>query len=153
MKLIALIFSIALLATMLLAALPVSAIQLTPIVPTECRGEAIQSKPGGCTLCHIAVMAMNITNFAMFAIAIPAVALLVAIGGITLLISGGSETMVSRGRKTLTYTIAGALIVFLAWLAVDTTIKVLTGDLRTLVIDPAGRLGPWNRVDPAGCPL
>ena len=145
------LFALLALTVMVLVAIPAAAIQLTPIVPAECRGEAIREKPGGCTICHLAVMAMNITNFTMFAIAIPAVGLFVLIGGITLLISGGSETMVKRGKQALTYAIAGAVIVFLAWLAVDTLIKILTGGVNALITGPG--IGPWNKIDPGVCPL
>ncbi len=148
----ALIFVITL-ATFVLIALPALAF-LHPqyIVPDACRGANI-TKPaeqGGCTICHIAILAINITRFLMVAVAIPAVGLLVAIGGIMLLISGGSETMVTRGRNILKYAIGGALVVFLAWLAVDTLIKLLVGPGQKGFI---GALGPWNQVPIERCEI
>lgn len=120
------------------------------IVPEACTGSAIIAKGKGCTLCHIGVMVINITDFFMYAIAIPAAGLLMAIGGITLLVSGGSETLATRGKDTMRYAVIGLAIVLLAWLAVDTIFKVLTGDQRGFrgVVQ---ELGPWNEFPAERC--
>lgn len=126
------------------------------IVPEQCRLPSNIART--CTLCHIAVMTVNFTNFLMKNIAFPAAVLLITIGGLTLLTAGPSEGRRTTGKKTITTTIVGLIIVMLAWIAVDTIIKVLTGaDL----IGPPGNLfknlsvtfGPWNEIDPTNCPL
>lgn len=118
------------------------------IVPQECTLGAIRSTPGGCTVCHIGVMTMNLTTTLMYAIAIPAAGLLAAIGGITLLVSGGSETLHKQGVQTLTYAVSGILIVFLAWIAVDTIMKTLTLGKDQFV----GALGqPWYQLPVNQC--
>lgn len=135
-------------AVMLAGALPAAA-GLIPdqIVPKECTLGAIRSGSSGCTVCHLGVVAINITQFLMFAIALPAAALLIAIGGITLLVSGGSETAIKRGKQTLTYAITGLLIIFLAWLGVDTIIKVLTSNQQSF----RGTFGPWHQLPVESC--
>ena len=135
-------------AAMLSGALPAgAAIIPEQIVPQECTLGAIRSGSSGCTVCHLGVVAINITQFLMFAVALPAAALLVAIGGITLLVSGGSETTIKRGKQTLTYAITGLLIIFLAWLGVDTIIKILTLGQESF----RGALGPWHQLPVGSC--
>ena len=122
------------------------------IVPEACTGSAIAAKGKGCTLCHIGVMVINITDYAMYAVAIPAAGLLMAIGGITLLISGGSETLATRGKDTMRYAVIGLAIVLLAWLAVDTILKVLTGTSgRVGFRGVVEELGPWNEFPAERC--
>lgn len=94
---------------------------------------------------------MNFTEFLMYTIAFPAAVLLFAIGGILLLVFGGSEDKRVLGKKMLTNTLIGLLIVMLAWLGVDTIIKVLTLGRNAFISD--GGIGPWNRLDPSDCPL
>ncbi len=121
----------------MLAAAPAAA---GGLIPDACTLGAMGANPGGCTICHLGVLVINITSFLIKFVAIPLAGLLIAIGGITLLISGGSESMVKRGKQTLTYSIAGIAIVLLAWLAVDTIIKVLTAGDENFT----GTFGPWH---------
>lgn len=116
-----------------------------PIVPCGRAGTP------DCTLCHLGVLVLNITKFMMYAIAIPATGLMVLIGGGMLVVSGGSDTMIKKGKSILTKTIAGALIVFLAWLFVDVTIKTLTGGQRQFL--GLGNFGPWNELPASACQL
>lgn len=118
------------------------------IVPEACSLKSVRANIESCTLCHIGVMAINLTNFLMFAVAIPLVGLLTAVAGIVMLTAGGSEQRITKGRNILINVIIGALIVFLAWLAVDTIIKVLTGQESF-----RGTFGPWHEINPQNCPL
>ena len=118
----------------------------TPIIPDPCRlGHE------GCNLCYMAVGVNNLTDFLMKDIALPAAVLLIAIGGIVLLTSGSSETRVTLGKTILTSALIGIVIVFLAWIMVDTIVKVLTGKNELV-----SRFGPWNTIpqeDLAKCPI
>lgn len=140
-------FGIAL-AVLLLGIAPSAAAFLHPayIVPDACRAAQAATE---CTICHIGVLVINLTKILMIAIAIPAAALLVAIGGIVILTAGGSETRVTKGKEILKHTIIGIVIVFLAWLAVDTTIRVLTsGGDRFRGLE---NFGPWNELPVSRC--
>lgn len=121
-----------------------------PIVPC---GITSKGQPP-CNLCYIGVAIMNLTDFLLYYVALPATALLVAAGGIILLIAGPSEGLHTLGKNILTSTIVGIIIVLMAWIIVDTVIKVLTNS--DLSGDP-GKLstqwGPWNKLDPTICPL
>lgn len=86
----------------------------------------------------------------MYGVALPATVVLVATGGIILLISGASEEKRTLGKKILTSAIIGVIIIFIAWLGVDTLIKILTGGAQQL-----SNFGPWNKfeIPTGGCPL
>lgn len=115
-----------------------------PIVPCGRSGQP------ACTLCDLGVGIVNLTKFLMENIVIPAAALLIVAGGLLILISGSSEERLKLGKTIITRTIVGAIIVLLAWLMVDTTIKVLTigaGTDRQF----KGALGPWNELKSDAC--
>ena len=120
------------------------------VIPKQIVPEACTLGGSGCTLCHMGELVINLTNFLMYGVALPATVVLVAAGGIILLISGASETRRTLGKKILTSTIIGVIIIFIAWLGVDTIIKILTGGTQQL-----SNFGPWNKFEiPAGgCPL
>ena len=134
---------------------------LAAVIPTFIVPCGIQSLPTGdprsqpCTLCHMGIGVMNLTNYGIYVIALPGIALLVAVGGIILLTGGPSEERIKLGKRILVNAIVGATIVFLAWIAVDTIIKILTGNIN--FGGPPGILtqqwGPWNQLDPTNCPL
>ena len=103
-----------------------------------------------CTLCDLSILVVNLTKFLMENIVIPAAALLIVAGGLLILISGPSEERLKLGKTIITRTVVGAIIVLLAWLMVDTTIKVLTigaGTDRQF----KGALGPWNELKSDVC--
>ena len=129
--------------TIITVAIP--ALARTPIVPCGGTGQP------QCNLCYIAIGVNNLTDFLMNKIALPAAALLIAIGGIVLLTAGPSETRVTLGKTILTSALWGIIIVFLAWIMVDTIVKVLTGKNELV-----SRFGPWNSIpkeDLDKCPI
>lgn len=136
------------------AAAPQAVAALIPpqLVPEACSLSASGASLGGCTLCHLGALAINLTNFLMFAIAIPAAGLLAVIGGFIWMTAGGVPAQVERGRKILTATVVGALIVFLAWLGVDTFFKVFTAGERGFY-GAIEIFGPWNQFPVEKCPL
>lgn len=153
------ILFVALVLAVLTAAAPAAAQE--PIIPSECRFAALSQNPGGCTICHLGVVTIRLTNVLMYSIALPAAVLLLVVGGFMLLISGASEQRRTLGRKILTSTLIGIIIVFLAWLGVDTIIKILTG---APLVGGEGSLfknlpggirfygfGPWNRIPVGAC--
>ena len=101
-----------------------------------------------CTVCDLGILIINITNFLIKNIAIPLAGLMIIIGGITIMIGSASEERVKAGKKILTNAIIGVIIVFVAWLFVDTVIKVLTGGWSGFA-----NFGPWYRIPPGTCPF
>lgn len=116
------------------------------IVPDACRASALAT-PGSCTLCHIGELVINLTQYLIWGVALPATILFVAIGGLVLLASGASETRRTLGKKILLNTLIGAIIVLVAWLGVDTLIRILTGT------NQLSQFGPWNEFKTENCSL
>lgn len=112
-----------------------------------------------CQPCHIFSLIQNIFNFIWKFLALPLAILMFAYGGFLMIVPGiGGEKsvpMYQKGKKVLTNTIIGILIIFLAWLTIDTIIKALAGQLGSSspALIPArvgfspGNLGPWNKIE------
>lgn len=80
-----------------------------------------------CTWNHLLQLVRNVINFLLFIIAIPLAVLLVAWGGVLILVSGTNPSNVNKGRTIIYQTLISLAIAFLAWLIVNTLIGVITG--------------------------
>lgn len=109
--------------------------------------------PGNfCTLCDLFPMFDNMLKFVWLYITVPVATIMLVYGGFLMLIptfgADGSAAMYTKGKKVLTRTIAGIAIVFFAWLAIDTIIKLLGGKIvagdRQFI---SQGFGPWNEVN------
>ncbi len=87
-----------------------------------------------CTICHLFVGIKNIVDFLTLNIAMPLAVVILIYGGVMLLVSGGSEEKIKKGKTALGAAVWGLLIVFAAWLIIAT----ILGNL----IKPA--FLPWN---------
>lgn len=136
-----------LIAAILFLLLTASSALAAGLIPCGGQGES------ACTICHLGILVINVTNFLIEKIAFPAAALLTLIGGLALITAGPSEQRLKFGKQVLTSTIIGLIIVLVSWLAVDTIIKILVGGFQNLSIDRfIGTVGPWNDV-PVQCNL
>lgn len=87
---------------------------------------------------------INIANWAMGVLAALAT-LLFLWGGFNLLISGGRAEKVQEGKRILTGTIIGILVIFTAWIVVGFWVAVTTGDPDgTLFARYPDFLRPWH---------
>ncbi len=93
---------------------------------------------GACTLCDALIVIRNIVNI-LFEIAIPITTIIILWGAIQLMISGGSEEKVKRGRATITGAVTSLVIALAAWLIVNEILHLLTGQPNF----------PWNQIN---CP-
>ena len=111
------------------------------------------NNPASCKLCDIFKLAKNITDFFVYA-GLAVTSAFIGYGGFMILAGSYSEEKTRHGKEILTSAITGLLILLVAWLIVDTSVKVLTnipvlgqgsgsgfsgGFLR-------GQLGPWNAI-------
>jgi len=101
-----------------------------------------------CTLCHLGLLAKRIADFAIKNVLFPLAVLLVVIGGIMLLTAGGNPERVAGGRRVLSTTVIGILIVLVAWLLLNAFIYFLTKGSSGGVATIFGT--PWNEIR---CPL
>jgi hypothetical protein len=80
-----------------------------------------------CTIADFGVLVLNVFNFIVFWISTPLAALLITIGGIMLLISGGNPGLVGLANRMIWGAIWGLLLIWGSWLIVNTVISVLKG--------------------------
>lgn len=78
-----------------------------------------------CTLCHLWQMGSNIINFLIWELSLPIAALLFIAAGVVFLTAGGNESRVALGKSIFTNTVIGLVIIFCAWLLIDTLFKTL----------------------------
>ncbi|MCK4781845.1 hypothetical protein KAS79_02905 [Candidatus Parcubacteria bacterium] len=73
-----------------------------------------------CTLCHFFVMFEQIINFFMLTL-VPAIAvLMIVIGGLIFLLSGQNPSGIDQGKRIMTSTAKGLVIIFASWLIINT---------------------------------
>lgn len=79
-----------------------------------------------CRACDLVSLGNNILNW-FVAIMAGIISLMFALGGFTMLMSGGNSGKVSEGKEMMTNAIIGLLIVLSAWLIVNTIFKTVVG--------------------------
>lgn len=133
--------------TALLAVLPFSAFgadENKGLVPCD------TSTTPPCQPCHFVVLLTRLTNYMVTRIAIPIAILMLMYAGFVFALAGGSPNRIAAGKKVLTNTLIGILIVFGAYFIVDTAIKAFTGDFRSIssggsnFLNLGSKFGPWN---------
>jgi hypothetical protein len=77
-----------------------------------------------CKFCHVFKMFNDIYIFVLKMVAGIA-ALMVIIGGLNLLLAGGRPAWIERGKNILTATAIGLMIIFGAWIIINTTFAAI----------------------------
>jgi hypothetical protein len=77
-----------------------------------------------CKFCHIFVMFNTIYVFVLKAVGVIAT-LMVVIGGANILLAGGRTAWLERGRNILTAAAIGLLIIFGAWVIINTVFTAI----------------------------
>jgi succinate dehydrogenase hydrophobic anchor subunit len=96
-----------------------------------------------CSACHAFGLVSNALNY-LVGIVTLVIVLVVVWSGIQIVISKGNPHSISHAKEMLLNAIIGFAIILVAWLGVDTVLKVLTNNEETF-----GR--PWNEIDVASC--
>lgn len=107
-----------------------------------------------CDTCDIFVLVKTVLDKLWNPFAIVIAAVMILYGGFLMLLpslGGGSAAMHTKGMKVLTNALVGLTIVFFAWIAVDTILKVVAGGVNNLAdTSPAvifsSEFGPWNEI-------
>ncbi len=82
----------------------------------------------GCSLCDGVKVVVNSINILTELAVVLAVGMTVY-GAIVLMISGGSEERVKKGRGSITSAIIGLIIVLAGWLIINTVLHLITGNI------------------------
>ena len=135
-----------------------------PLVPCDntlktdkATGESTVAHP--CGVCEVFTLSQKVLNFIYWKISAPIAALMFLWAGL-LIVSGGvsgNTGSYQTGWKIMKNTLLGLAIVFVAWLAIDTIIKLAQGKVDTggpAQIPQSSGFGPWNEVKcPATKPI
>ncbi len=93
-----------------------------------------------CQACHFIQLGQRIITW-LVEIVTFIVALVFVVGGFQMVTSGGDSSAVSSAREKMTNAIIGFIILLLAWLIIDTVLKMLVDENK---LSSLGR--PWNEV-------
>lgn len=90
-----------------------------------------------CSVCELFHTANRIVNFSLFNLLVPLATIMLIVGGIMMITSGGSSTQLLRAKNLLQNVLIGIFLAFAAWAIVNT--------ILVAIIKP-GTLGrPWNQ--------
>lgn len=124
---------------------------LPPQIVPECNltlrsGEQISGLGTICTFCHFLELIQNILNYTWWLITPIVIVIALIWGGALMFISSaqGNVTQAQRGKKIIFNTLIGFVLVFGAWLIVDTVIKILGGRIGSNTATLP--FGPWNKI-------
>ncbi len=103
--------------------------------------------PGdACNFCDLFTLVDRIVNFFVKDLAFPLAIVGLLYGGVMWITAGGDPGKIDKGRKAIEYAVYGVIIVFAAWLIVDTVLKALldggVGNIKGW--------GPWNKIPTCG---
>ena len=98
------------------------ALALDPLVPCGRTGQP------ACTTCDALVLGKNISDFILVYLVPSLAALLFIYAGFLILLGGGIPAQVDQGKKIFETTVKGLLIIFLAWMIVNTVLRTIAGD-------------------------
>ena len=121
-------------------------LMLTPTISSAALVPCDGALGNVCKTCHLMELGSNIIEF-LITVMVSVVALVFIAGGFKMVTSGGDHGAVSDAKHMMTNAVIGFVILLLAWLIVDTFLKVFLrteGDLK---------LGPWNQIECENAPV
>jgi hypothetical protein len=103
-------------------------VQCDPTLPLTSRGS--------CDLCALLKSFENFVNW-LTTISLPLALGFIIYGAIVIMIAGGSEERVKKGKELITKAVTGVIIILTSWLIINTITKVLVNQ------DPTK---PWYEI-------
>lgn len=94
-----------------------------------------------CQLCHLFVLLDNIIDFFLKYIVIPVATLLLVIGGLMFFLYAEDPSKVEQAKSLLRSTIIGLVMIFAAWLIINTFFMAIG------VADWTGLKGGWFKIN------
>lgn len=96
-----------------------------------------------CDVCYFFVMAKGVIDFIVLKFTPPVAVLLMAISGILMYTSGGSEARLKWAKDILWSVIIGLLIIYGAWMIIDSVILMVSDQFTSQL---PGFPWPWNEI-------
>src|SRR3989338_2622443 len=127
-----------------------AAVQVDPIVHCGTQKDASGTVINPCSTCDVFVIGQRVLNFIWWFIAAPLAVLMLLWSGFLMIIpivGGEGGPMYERGKKAFFNTIIGILIIFFAWVAIDTVVKLLAGQIGSGRPAELNQYGPWNTIN------
>ncbi|KKU70377.1 MAG: hypothetical protein UX94_C0007G0006 [Parcubacteria group bacterium GW2011_GWA2_47_21] len=126
---------------------------LPPKIVPDCNitlrsGDQITGLGTICTFCDFLTLTQNILNYTWWLITPIVIVIALIWGGALMFISStqGNVTLAQKGKKIIFNTLIGFVLVFGAWLIIDTVIKILGGKMAVSVGGVRDGFGPWNKI-------
>ena len=94
---------------------------------------------GECTADDFAIVAFAAVRI-VFAVAGVAALLFFIAGGVFMIVSGGNQVYISKGKMILRSAVIGLAIIFLAWIIVNLIVIAITGDTNGTLFNQQA----WN---------
>ncbi len=94
-------------------------IQAAGLVPCGGKGEPT------CQLCHFFVLFKNIINFILWQIVPPVAVFMITVSGFFMIFSGGNPENIEKGKKIITNTLIGLVIIYATWAIINLFFQVI----------------------------
>ena len=107
-----------------------------------------------CQFCHIFLLIANIINFILIYLAPIVGGLMLIIGGLYLLTAGANPSTLGKAKSVITAAIIGIVIIFIAWIFLNTLLTYMGIEEWTGFMDNPNTLqveGWWEFTDK--CPV
>lgn len=96
-----------------------------------------------CQACHFVILGQRVLNW-LFGIIFVIFGVIAVVAGFGLVTSGGNQASLDAAKSKLSNAVIGVLIVFSAWLIVDTLLRAAFGGDDVRLGDE--NFGPWNEI-------
>jgi hypothetical protein len=119
-----------------------------PALAAFCGGPLVPCGSGSqapCRFCHIFVLISNIINFVLTCLTPIIAALMLVLGGLFMLVSGPNPEMLGKAKAIITATVIGIVIIFIAWVFLNTLLSYMG------IMDWTGLKDWWQVTDK--CPV
>lgn len=97
-----------------------------------------------CSFCHLVQLGQNVLNW-IFGIVFVIFGVIMVVAGFGLVTSGGNQSKLDEAKQKFSNAIIGIIIVFAAWLIVDTLLKAAVPDGELSGVN--AELGMWHTID------
>ena len=102
------------------------ALATTGVVHAQIDDGFNDANPGTTTSTDLPVLIKNIINILLYVVGVAAVVMMI-IGGIRYIVSGGDQQAVTNAKNTILYSIVGLVIAMLAFVAVNYVFSTVSG--------------------------